>query len=106
MNDDPVIPLPPGRGVDIPARFIRQAYEYLQHTGDRYITFIFAGELVDHIRERGVAIRRHYAYSEDEIVQYFRGLYLGRENALNRIRRTVLHGGKAAGARIRFSEYP
>ena len=46
MSDDPVIPLPPGRGVDIPARFIRQAYEHLQHTRERYITFIFAGELV------------------------------------------------------------
>jgi hypothetical protein len=46
MNDDPVIPLPPGRAVDIPARFIRQAFEHLQHTGDRYVTFIFAGEMV------------------------------------------------------------
>ncbi len=67
---------------------------------------VFAGELVDDVREWQVAIRRHYGHSENEIILYFLNTYFGRENALNRIRRTVLHGGKAAGARIRFSEYP
>jgi len=58
MSDDPVIPLPPGRAVDIPARFIRQAFEHLQHTGDRYVTFIFAGELVADAVCYGISTQR------------------------------------------------
>jgi len=58
MSDDPVIPLPPGRAVDIPARFIRQAFEHLQHTGDRYVTFIFAGEMVADAVCYGISTQR------------------------------------------------
>jgi hypothetical protein len=34
------------RQIDIPARFIRQAMEHIENTGNRYVTFLFAGEQV------------------------------------------------------------
>lgn len=44
MSDE-VFPTPT-RQIDIPARFIRQATEHIDHTGSRYVTFLFTGEQV------------------------------------------------------------
>ena len=45
MDDDEVL-MSPTRPIDIPAKFIRQAFEHLQHTNARYVTFLFANEMV------------------------------------------------------------
>lgn len=44
MSDE-VFPTPT-RQIDIPARFIRQAMDHLEHTASRYVTFLFTGEQV------------------------------------------------------------
>ena len=44
MSDE-VFPTPT-RQIDIPARFIRQAMEHIEHAGSRYVTFLFTGEQV------------------------------------------------------------
>ena len=44
MSDE-VFPTPT-RQIDIPARFIRQAVDHIEHTGSRYVTFLFTGEQV------------------------------------------------------------
>ena len=44
MSDE-IFPTPT-RQIDIPARFIRQAIDHIEHTGSRYVTFLFTGEQV------------------------------------------------------------
>jgi hypothetical protein len=45
MDDDDVV-MTPTRLVDIPAKFIHQAFEHLQHTNARHVTFMFANEMI------------------------------------------------------------
>lgn len=44
MSDD-VIGSISYTGIDIPARFIRQAAEHVEHTGSRHVTFLFTGQV-------------------------------------------------------------
>jgi hypothetical protein len=45
MDDETIVLL--SRSIDIPARFIRQAYEHIQRSSNRYVPFRFTGERVE-----------------------------------------------------------
>lgn len=57
MSDVPEQRTLPYHEIDIPARFIRQAYDHIGHTQARYVTFIFTGENTEDAVCNGVSTR-------------------------------------------------